>query len=170
MPFYTALIALLGAYLYWYFFLRQTPEKPRRMSGPQSDNDASHRNAPQQSASPVALINDPVTATTTFLIALAAEDKLDAAAESQIKDDISTVMGVAKPDDLYVFARHAAEQVTDPSNLMIRFARLWVDVGVKERQDVYDMAVRVAALNGGPTDMQAVCLKQLALRLSVQEN
>lgn len=171
MPFYTALIAALGAFLFWYVFLRRPSQGDgRNVPVRQHDGSTSQRRiVPPQISSPVALINDPVSATATFLIALAAtERQLDEEAEALIKREITEVMGVTKVDDLYDFARNAAEQVTDPSNLMIRFARIWVsDLDAKERQDVYNMAVKVADLHGGPTDLQAVTLKQLAGRLDI---
>lgn len=164
MPLYTAIIAALGAFLFWYVFLRQSQQQ-NGLANQQGDRGG----IPAQVASPVALINDPVSATATFLIALAAaENQLDDKAEALIKSEITRVMGVEKVNDLYDFSRHAAEQVTDPSNLMIRFARIWVsDLGPDERQDIYEMALKVVHLRGEPTDLQAVCLKQLASRLGL---
>lgn len=167
MPFYTAIIAVLGAFLFWYIFLRQ-PQQKNGANGSarqQGENGA----MPVQVASPVALINDPVSATATFLIALAAaENQLDDKAEALIKSEITRVMGVTQVNDLYDFSHQAAKQVTDPSNLMIRFARIWVnDLGPDERHDIYEMAVKVVHAQGEPTDLQAVCLKQLASRLDI---
>lgn len=169
MPFYTALIAMLGAFLFWFVFLRRpTDGNGFRGPGARSGSGAARRMVPRQISSPVALVNDPISATATFLIALAeSENQLDAAAEAHIKREITEVMGVTKVDDLYAFSKNAADQVTDPSNLMIRFARIWVELDQAQRQDVYDMAVRMAQLHNGPTESQAVCLRQLAGRLGV---
>jgi hypothetical protein len=170
MPFYTALIAALGAFLFWYVFLRRPPQGNGGQNTQQGYPDpASQRSIPQQPASPVTLVNDPVSATATFLIALArAENQLDSETETLIKKDISEIMGVTRVDELYSFALNAAEQVTDPSNLMIRFGGLWVNnLDMPQRQDVYDMASRVANLHGAPSDLQLASLKQLAGRLGL---
>ncbi|MEN3931546.1 hypothetical protein WJT86_10830 [Microvirga sp. W0021] len=172
MPFYTALFAALGAFLFWYLFLRRPSQGSgdiRQVGSRGQRAGVGQRPVPQQVSSPVTMVNDPVSATTTFLVSLAqAENQLDDEVAGQIKQEVANVMGVTRVDELYNFALAAASSVTDPSNLIIRFARIWVgDLDQSQKQDVYDMAVRVADSHGGPTELQAVCLKQLADKLGV---
>lgn len=172
MPFLTAVIAALGAFLFWYFFLR-TPQNgqggpnARRTQGNEEVGPLRPQGA-SSAASTVSLINDPLSATATFLVALAlTENRLDAETEALIKNQISTEMGVTRVDELYSFAYGAAEQTSDPANLMIRFARIWIDLEKEQRQSVYDMASKVVYLHGDATELQKVCLRQLAGRLGL---
>lgn len=169
MPFLTAVIAALGAFMFWSFFLRTPQNGPN--ARPTQGGEEVGPLRPQRTtsaASTVSLINDPLSATATFLVALAlTENRLDADTEALIKEQISTVMGVTRVDDLYAFAFGAAEQANDPANLMIRFARIWIDLEKEQRQSVYDMASKVAYLHGDATELQKVCLRQLAGRLGL---
>jgi|GEM_PF-1883444 len=171
MPFLTAVIAALGAFLFWYFFLRDSRDSGKDSRGTQRSAEEVGPLRPQgasSAASTVSLINDPISATATFLVALAlTENRLDAETEMLIKNDISSIMGVTRVEELYAFAHGAAEQTNDPANLMIRFARIWIDLEKEQRQSVYDMASRVAYLHGDATELQKVCLRQLAGRLGL---
>jgi uncharacterized tellurite resistance protein B-like protein len=90
-------------------------------------------------------------------VGLSDEDKIDAMLE--------TVCGMADKErgDAMAFAAWASGQVADTNEVVRRFLPLWQDtLKGQERQQLVNMALEAAELNGPPTDAQAAVVKRLS--------
>jgi hypothetical protein len=90
-------------------------------------------------------------------VGLSDEDKIDAMLE--------TVCGMPDKEraDAMAFAAWASGQVADTNEVVRRFLPLWQDaLQGQERQQLVNMALEAAELNGPPTDAQAAVVKRLS--------
>lgn len=172
MPILVAIATALGLAAFWYYRLRDVGSAaPEVADAAQRIRGACRRKRFRNRAesSPVAAVDDPAAAATAFLISLAASrGSLTPEAEAAIKAQMRDVMAVPNVDGAFVFARCVADHVHDPGDLSLRFSKLWIaHLQPEERADLYDMASRIAALDGDPTDLQIGCLRALHVRLGL---
>ncbi len=65
-------------------------------------------------------------------------------------------------DDAMAFAEWASGQVSDTNEVVRRFLPLWLNaLKPAEREELVDMAVRVAGRAGEPTDAQTLAIRRL---------
>ena len=85
------------------------------------------------------------------------EDKIDAMLETVCR------MPDKERADAMAFAAWAAGPVVDTNEIVRRFLPLWQDaLNTPQRQELVNMALEAAELNGPPTDAQAVAIKRLS--------
>jgi hypothetical protein len=90
-------------------------------------------------------------------VGTADEDKIDAMLE--------TVCRLNDKDraDAMAFASWASGQVVDTNEIVRRFLPLWQEaLQQPERQELVNMALEAAELNGPPTDAQSVAVRRLS--------
>jgi uncharacterized tellurite resistance protein B-like protein len=114
-------------------------------------------------------IADPRTAAAVFLVAMATADgPLTAREEAAIRDAMMGVLAIEKPDEEMIFARWAAADVADLNSLVTRFSKVWnARLEPRERRQLYELAAGMAALDGGPDDIQVSALRRLRDRLGL---
>jgi uncharacterized tellurite resistance protein B-like protein len=165
-------LTLLGVAAYWYFRMRDVGQA----AGEIVDAAGRVRGAYKRKqfrkkveSSPIAAVEDPVAATTAMLVALASMDgRISPEAEAAIKEEMRSIMKVGDPTEAFTFAQWVADHVIDPNDLSLKFSKLWLSkLTPAERSDVYAMAMRIVALDGPPTDLQAESLKRLKDRLQL---
>jgi uncharacterized tellurite resistance protein B-like protein len=172
MPVLVTILAALGAAAFWYYRVKaigavahDAADVAQRVRGAYRRKRFKHR----AESSAFAAVDDPAAAATAMLISLATADgRLTNAAEETIKGEMRRVMAPADLDETFTFGCWLAGQATDPSDLSLRFAKLWTTaLTTAERSELYDMASRVAAAGGEPTDLQRVALLRLKDRLGL---
>jgi hypothetical protein len=85
------------------------------------------------------------------------EDKIDAMLETVCR------MPDKERADAMAFAAWAAGQVVDTNEIVRRFLPLWQEaLDTPQRQELVNMALEAAELNGPPTDAQAAAIKRLS--------
>lgn len=172
MPFLLALLGILAAAAFWYFRMRDVGQAAHEVvDAAERVRGAYRRKRFRSKAESAALasVEDPAAAAAALLVSLAASrGRLSAEAEDAIRRELSETMALPNVDETFVFARWMADQATDPNDLSLRFSKLWRQtLQPAERADFYDMAVRIASLEGEPTDMQAGSLRLLRERLGL---
>jgi len=85
------------------------------------------------------------------------EDKIDAMLETVCR------MSDKERADAMAFAAWASGQVVDTNEVVRRFLPLWQEaLKQPERQELVNMALEAAELNGPPTDAQLVAIRRLS--------
>jgi len=172
VPVLLTILGILGAAAFWYYRMRdvgraagEAVDTVERLRG----NFRRRRFRQRAESSPVAAVEDPAAAAVAMLIKLASgPGRLSPEAETAIRDQMRDVMALPQPDETFIFARWVADHANDPNDLVRRFSKLWMaQLQAGERSDLYDMASRVAALGGAPTDEQLGCLRLLHERLGL---
>jgi hypothetical protein len=158
-----AILSILGAAAFWFYRMRAAGRAFSKIG------DAARRIRNRAESPSLAAVEDPGVAAAAFLISLAgSRGSLTPEAEAAIKAQMRDVMALSDVDEAFVFARWVADHVHDPGDLSLRFSRLWIDhLEPKERADLYEMASRIAAVDGQPTDLQIGCLRALHVRLGL---
>ncbi|RDI61998.1 hypothetical protein [Microvirga subterranea] len=167
-----AILSILGAAAFWFYRMRAAGQALSEVGDAAQHLRGAYRRKRfrnKAESSPVAAVDDPAAAATAFLISLAASrGSLTPDAEAAIKAQMESVMAVPNVEDVFVFARWVADHVHDPGDLSLRFSKLWIGhLQPAERADLYDMASRIAAVDGEPTDLQIGCLRALHVRLGL---
>jgi uncharacterized tellurite resistance protein B-like protein len=121
-------------------------------------------------ASTIDAIDDPRTAATVLLVAMASADAaISSAEEAAIRDAMRTIMAVKKPEEELIFAKWAAADVVDLNSLIARLSRVWTaKLDAAERRQLYDVAKKIAALENEPDDLMLSALQRLKDRLILQ--
>jgi hypothetical protein len=85
--------------------------------------------------------------------------------EDKIDSMLETVCRMPDKDraDAMAFAAWASGQVADTNEVVRRFLPLWQEaLKLPERQELVNMALEAAELNGPPTDAQSVAIRRLS--------
>jgi uncharacterized tellurite resistance protein B-like protein len=104
-----------------------------------------------------------------MLVSLASPDgHLSDVARETIRVEMRNVIDPERLDETFTFGSWLARQVTDPNDLSLKFAKLWLNaLTPDERLDFYRMAARIVAADGEPTDLQRESLHRLKDRLGL---
>jgi hypothetical protein len=172
MPFLIGILAALGAAAFWYYRMRAIGRMAHEaVDAAQRVRGAFRRRRfrSKVESSPFAAVDDPAAAAAAMLIALAGPDgRLSPAAEEAVRDELRRIVAPAGLDETFTFGSWLAGQATDPSDISLRFAKLWMGaLTAEERAELHDMASRVVATAGEPTDLQNVALLRLKDRLGL---
>jgi hypothetical protein len=172
MPLVLMVISVLTGCVYWYFWIRGPIQAADDIVDAAGRLRGAHRRRLFRATaekSPISAVEDPVAAATAVLIGLAVRSgRLSERAETAIKAEMRTVMGVAEVEEPFTFAFWLAEQVNDVDDLTLKFKTLWLrKLGADERADLHAMASRVAAVDGPPSDAQRASLLLLKDRLGL---
>jgi hypothetical protein len=172
MPVLLAIIGVLGAGAFWWYRMKYLGQAAGEIVDAAERARGAYRRRQfrkKADAATIDAIADPRTAAVVFLVALSSADgPLTPAHEAAIRDAMTGVMSVEKPDDELVFAKWAAADVADLNALVSRLSRLWVArLDMPERQELYDLACSIAALEGPPDDVQISALRRLKDRLGL---
>jgi hypothetical protein len=172
VPVLLAILGALGAAAFWYYRMRdvghvanEAVDAAQRLRG----TFRRKRFLKKAESSPIAAVEDPAAAAVALMISLASSgDRLSPAAESAIHAEMRDVMALPKADETFIFARWMADHANDSNDLVRRFAKLWLGaLQPSERSAFYDMASRIAAVDGDPTAEQIGCLRLLHERLGL---
>jgi len=111
-------------------------------------------------------VDTPGMAAATLVYSLMALKRpVTLADEQKIDDMLKTVCRMPKTEreDAMAFAAWAAGQVADTNEVVRRFLPLWQEaLEGPHRQELVDMALEAAELDGSPTDAQAVAIRRLS--------
>jgi predicted negative regulator of RcsB-dependent stress response len=172
MPYILTILGLIAGAGYWYWSLRQAGEAAgHAVDFAQQARGAWRRKKFRDKANMSALtaIKDPVTGAGVMMAAVAlARGAIEPAAEQAICAELTRVMGDKAPDETFIYAKWAADQTGDPNLVSLRLAPLWKErLTDDERRDLLAMVTRIAALDGGPDDMQREAISLLKRRLAI---
>jgi uncharacterized tellurite resistance protein B-like protein len=120
-------------------------------------------------ASTIDAIDDPRTAAAVLLVAIASVDgRMSDKQETAIRDAMRQTMGVENPDEELIFAKWAAADVVDLTNLIARLSKVWTaKLTLAERLELYDLAKKVSALENEPDEATLSSLQRLRDRLGI---
>ena len=172
MPILLAIIGVLGAGAFWRYRMKYLGQAAGEIVDAAERARGAYRRRQfrkKADAATIDAIADPRTAAVVFLVALSSADgPLTPAHEAAIRDAMTGVMSVEKPDEELVFAKWAAADVADLNALVSRLSKLWIArLDMPERQQLYDLASSIAALEEPPSDMQISALRRLKDRLGL---
>ena len=168
-----AVLGVVGAVAFWWYRVKymgqaanEAVDAAQRAVGLYRRKSFKHK----VEASTIDAIQDPGIAAAVLLTAIAlAKGPLTANEEATITTAMRDVMGVAKPEEEMVFAKWAASDVADLNSLVSRLSKVWTEkLGLPERRELYDLATRVASLEGEPDDLVLAALRKLKERLAFQ--
>lgn len=168
------LIAILGVLalvaLWW---LR------RRMTGTANDVSGMRRRVPgaigarafrkRSDRSPYATIDDPQTAGAVILVMVAyARGTLSVAGEMEAERAMRTMMGIAEPRELYIFAKWVAEHTVHTDDALRTLAAVMTrTIDPAERARFLRETQRIAEIDGALSPEQADALGLLGRHLGV---
>jgi uncharacterized tellurite resistance protein B-like protein len=172
MPVLITILAALGAAAFWYYRIRALGGVAQDVvDAAQRARGAVRRRRFRNNveSSPFASVEDPAAAAAAMLIALAGPDgRLSAAAEAAVKEELGRIVARERLVETFTFGSWLGGQARDPNDLSLRFAKLWTGMLVEEeRAEFHEMASRVAAADGEPSDLQKVALLRLKDRLGL---
>jgi uncharacterized tellurite resistance protein B-like protein len=115
-------------------------------------------------------VSDPAAAAVVMMIAVASADHpLSSEAETVIRDEITSTMGIADPAEILVIGKSAAAHVEDANTVSLRYAKLWCrELDRDQRLDLVRMAERVARADGSPSARQTQQIAKLHERLGLK--
>ncbi len=113
-------------------------------------------------------IENPILGAAVMIAAIAnVREPIDAATATVIGEEIRETTGV-EAHDIVDFAVRAVARAPDPDNISLRLSLMWNQkLDLRERQQLVDMALRVATIKGSPTDMQMNAIERLKARLDL---
>lgn len=125
MPYILALVSILVAGAFWWFRMREVGRAAGEIAdtvGKVQGTFRRKRFLNKADLSPIAAINDPVTAAATVIMAIAAEDRLVSEAQEQrVRTEIKKIAGDDKLlDEAMVYAKWASNQIVDVSTVIIK--------------------------------------------------
>jgi hypothetical protein len=172
MPYVLAILGLIAGAGYWYWSLSRAGEAASHaVDAAQRMRGAWRRKKFRDKANMSALtaIKDPVTGAGVMMAAIAlARGPLEPSTEAAIRMELGEVMGGKDISETFIYAKWAAEQTDDPNLVSLRLAQLWKDsLSENERRELAAMVRRIAALHGGPDDLQREALALLTRRLAL---
>ncbi|WP_210493017.1 hypothetical protein [Microvirga antarctica] len=172
MPVVIALVAVLGAGLFWLVRLRQAGaaaadivDSAQRLRGRYRRRQFLRK----AESSPLAAVEDPAVAAVAMLIKLGALAPLSAApSDSTIKSAMRDVMGLQTVDETFIFAQWVAGHASDADMLSLRFSKLWREgLDKDQRRDFRALAERTIQAGGSATPEQIAAVRLLGDRLSL---
>jgi hypothetical protein len=165
-------LAIMGGIAFWWWriqMMRGAAESVIDVAGKAKGIISRARFKHRAGTSVLAGVDSPGMAAATLVysimslkrpVGLTDEDKIDAMLESVCR------MPDKEREDSMAFAAWAAGQVPDTNEIVRRFLPLWRDaLDGPQRQELVNMALEAAELNGPPTDAQAVVIKRLSAGL-----
>jgi uncharacterized tellurite resistance protein B-like protein len=95
--------------------------------------------------SPLAVIDDPVTAAVVLMHVVVSEDnKLNHASEEAIRREVTETMKIDDPTEMITFGRWTAGHATESKALMLRYTEIWnKNLKKPEREELVGMVERV---------------------------
>jgi hypothetical protein len=167
-----AILSIPGAAASWFYRMRAAGQALSEIGDAAQRIRGTYRRKRLRNkadSSPIASVEDPAAAAAAFLISVAgSRGSLTPEAEAAIKAQMRDVMALFDVDEAFVSARWVADHVHNPGDLSVRFSKLWIgQLEPKERAELYEMASRIAAVDGEPTVLQIGCLRALHVRLGL---
>lgn len=169
-----AFLAVLGGAAFWWWRLKMLNEAAGEVgdaAGRAWGAWKRHKFRKKVESSPYEAVSDPAAAAVIMMVALAKRDgELPGKSEAAIAKEVANTMAVDDPTELMTFAKWVASHGESPSNVSIRYARLWnSSLTPAERRDLLAMCDRTAVAAGPLTDEQRAELAALSRRLGLQE-
>lgn len=172
MQFILGFLAILGGGAFWWWRMKMIGEAANEITdaaGRAVGKYKRYKFRKKVEDSPLEAVDDPLAAAVVMMIAVARErGPLLDSTEAAIARELKTVMHVADPSEVMVFAKWVAGHVTDPNNVSTRYARLWLsNLNRHEREDFLSAVERVAATEGALTPVQSAVIAKLRDRLAL---
>jgi hypothetical protein len=163
------IVAIVGGIAFWWWriqMMRNAAESMIDVAGKARGMISRARFKQRAGTSVLAGVDSPGMAAATLVysimalkrpVGLSDEDKIDTMLETVCR------MQDQERGDAMAFAAWASGQVADTNEVIRRFLPLWQEAlqGL-ERQQLVNMALEAAELNGPPTDAQAAVVKRLS--------
>ncbi len=165
-------MALLGGAAFWWWRMRMIGEAANEITdaaGRAVGKYKRYKFRKKVEDSPLEAVYDPLAAAVVMMIAVARErGPLLETTEQAIARELKTVMHVADPTEVMVFAKWVAGHVADPNNVSTRYAKLWLNqLNPREREDFVAAVERVADAEGPMVPAQAAVIAKLRERLAL---
>jgi uncharacterized tellurite resistance protein B-like protein len=173
MPFLLAILGVLGAAAFWYYRIKYMGQAAGEIVDAAERARGAFRRRrfrKKADAATIDAIDDPRTAAAVLLVAIASADgrRMTDTQETAIKEAMRKTMGVEDPDEELVFAKWAAADVVDVTNLISRLSRVWTaKLNMAERLEFYDLARKISATEDEPDDAMLSSLQRLRDRLGL---
>jgi len=167
-----AVLGILGAGAFWWYRIKYMGQAADEIvDTAQRARGAFKRRQFRKKvdAATIDAIDEPRTAAAVLLVAMASNGgRMSDVQEQFIADAMRRVMSVENPAEELVFAKWAAADVVDLTNLVSRLSRVWTTkLNMAERLELYDLARKVSALEGEPDDAMISSLQRLRDRLGI---
>ena len=163
------ILAVIGGIAFWWWriqMVRGAAESVIDVAGKAKGMISRARFKQRAGTSVLAGVDSPGMAAATLVysimalkrpVGLSDEDKIDTMLETVCR------MHDKERGDAMAFAAWASGQVADTNEVIRRFLPLWQEaLQGQERQQLVNMALEAAELNGPPTDAQAAVVKRLS--------
>lgn len=173
MPVILAVLGFLGAAGFWWYrakYFGQAASEVADVAGRAVGAYKRRQFRKKADASTIDSIQDPGIAATVLLVAMATSSgPISQAAEAGIVGAMRDVMQVANPEEELIFAKWATADVADLNSLVTRLSRVWVArLDMSERRQFYDLARKIASVDGEPDGILLSALQRLKDRLGLQ--
>ncbi|MFI0842680.1 hypothetical protein [Mesorhizobium sp. IMUNJ 23232] len=167
-----AILGILGVGAFWWYRLKIMGEAASEVAdavGRVQGNIRRSKLRKKAALSPITAIDDPITAATTVIVAIAAEDvPVSEALEKRVRDEIAGIADSEKQvDEAVIYAKWASDQVAEVGSVIDKACLLLKPrLEESEKEDLVRMALAVAL----PTERHAMFprrIEQLRRRLGL---
>ena len=167
-----AVLGVLGAGAFWWYRMKYMGQAAGEIVDAAERARGAFRRRQfrkKADAATIDAIQDPRTAAVVLLVAIAsATGRMTDAQEGAIKNAMRQTLAVEDPEEELVFAKWAAADVVDITNLISRLSRVWTaKLSMAERLELYDLAKKISALEAEPDDAMLSSLQRLRDRLGI---
>jgi uncharacterized tellurite resistance protein B-like protein len=166
------LLAVLGGLAFWWWRLKMISEATSEISdvaGRAWGKYKRNKFRKKVEDAPVESVEDPAVAAVVMMYAVAKDvGPITEKVENAIYREVSEVMKIADAAEIIVFGKWVASHVTDPSNLTLRYAKLWNSaLSRDERLEFVEILERVIAKAGSKDVAMNSKLNKLRERLGL---
>lgn len=165
-------LALLGGAAFWWWRVKMIGQAANEITdaaGRAVGKYKRYKFRKKVEDSPLEAVDDPLAAAVVMMMAVARErGPLLETTEQAIARELKSVMHVADPTEVMVFAKWVTGHVTDSNNVSTRYAKLWLaQLNRGEREDFLAAVERVAEAEGPVVPAQAAVISKLRDRLAL---
>jgi hypothetical protein len=166
MPFLVLLVSAVAGAAVWWWRLKMIREGGIQVIDTLQTMRGAYRRRDfrkKAEAAPLNAIANPAIAAVCLLWSLASQRPISRVEEQAlIERRMAPILGAENVEETLIFADWAIRSVVLPEALVHRFCKLWLStLNMRERRQLIDIAEEVCAVQGEPTEEQAVALSTL---------